>query len=537
VVDLRQCFGVDPADREHPGKIVVAEVSGGLAGFWVDEIIDVTQCPQQGWSSVPALVPGDIFTRTLLFADHIQLYAEFENYIDFRETGYLRQHIQALKSQLKAKEPTPATAGKTGAAWPGNTPQTATQRPAGIPASPGSVPAGKDADASDSRLTGEPVAGPTSPGSEPDHAVPRVSAAGSPPLARAITVTDRRPPSPAKSAPPPASAQPRQPDKIARQPAHSSSASSRVKPAGKEPATRLVAATRNSVSPTPQNLQLRPASTPAAATRQSHVDYGLWLLLGTLLLVLMAGVYFITDMAGQNPLSTETASPSADKVAGAENPAAGSDAGDPVQPAPMQYAEPEPVREIVRQPPSLGMPVDTGVAGPATATTPGSDQHTGEQAYRATINEDDEGLVIVLDAPEEESLTDTAAMPEEGENTDTPLPSLPAQLSEAAPLVEMDEGKQPKKTAATETSSDAVTRVEKKIVSTVVIHVVVKGDTLWHIARRYIRNPWRYPELARLSKIENPDLIYPGDRVRIIINKKTASGKKIIDRAGQAKAD
>jgi nucleoid-associated protein YgaU len=128
-------------------------------------------------------------------------------------------------------------------------------------------------------------------------------------------------------------------------------------------------------------------------------------------------------------------------------------------------------------------------------------------------------------------------MPEEGENTDTPLPSLPAQLSEAAPLVEMDEGKQPKKTAATETSSDAVTRVEKKIVSTVVIHVVVKGDTLWHIARRYIRNPWRYPELARLSKIENPDLIYPGDRVRIIINKKTASGKKIIDRGGQAKAD
>ncbi|MDH5648456.1 MAG: chemotaxis protein CheW, partial [Gammaproteobacteria bacterium] len=28
------------------------------------------------------------------------------------------------------------------------------------------------------------------------------------------------------------------------------------------------------------------------------------------------------------------------------------------------------------------------------------------------------------------------------------------------------------------------------------VHVVVKGDTLWHIARRYLGNPFRYPELA-----------------------------------------
>lgn len=49
-----------------------------------------------------------------------------------------------------------------------------------------------------------------------------------------------------------------------------------------------------------------------------------------------------------------------------------------------------------------------------------------------------------------------------------------------------------------------------------IIHLVVKGDTLWAIAKRYVNNPFRYPELARLSKIKNPDLIYPGNRVRII---------------------
>lgn len=51
----------------------------------------------------------------------------------------------------------------------------------------------------------------------------------------------------------------------------------------------------------------------------------------------------------------------------------------------------------------------------------------------------------------------------------------------------------------------------------VYIHTVVKGDTLWAIARHYLNDPWRYSELARLSHIKDPDLIYPGDRVRIVI--------------------
>lgn len=51
----------------------------------------------------------------------------------------------------------------------------------------------------------------------------------------------------------------------------------------------------------------------------------------------------------------------------------------------------------------------------------------------------------------------------------------------------------------------------------VVTHVVVKGDTLWDIAEQYVNDPFRYPELAELSKIKNPDLIYPYDIVRIHI--------------------
>lgn len=48
-----------------------------------------------------------------------------------------------------------------------------------------------------------------------------------------------------------------------------------------------------------------------------------------------------------------------------------------------------------------------------------------------------------------------------------------------------------------------------------IVHVVTPGNTLWFIAKRYIKNPYRYPELVRLNKIKNPDLIYPGERVII----------------------
>lgn len=62
-------------------------------------------------------------------------------------------------------------------------------------------------------------------------------------------------------------------------------------------------------------------------------------------------------------------------------------------------------------------------------------------------------------------------------------------------------------------------------------HVVVKGDTLWDISKKFLHDPWLWPSVWHINpKIRNPHLIYPGDVIVMYI----VNGKPYITLDGQA---
>ncbi len=64
---------------------------------------------------------------------------------------------------------------------------------------------------------------------------------------------------------------------------------------------------------------------------------------------------------------------------------------------------------------------------------------------------------------------------------------------------------------------EGVEAVETAAVEEIKIYEIKKGDTLWKIAKESLGDGNRYPEIFEANKevIKDPDLIYPGQKIRI----------------------
>jgi len=110
------------------------------------------------------------------------------------------------------------------------------------------------------------------------------------------------------------------------------------------------------------------------------------------------------------------------------------------------------------------------------------------------------------------------AVPEKYESL---LPEKPQRSGEERPVREAAPEKsvslpaEKPRPSAKEPAPSLVLEIPAERPAAVDVYVVVKGDTLWHISKRFTGNPFNYPRIAGENRIANPDLIFPGQKIKL----------------------
>jgi nucleoid-associated protein YgaU len=420
----------------------------------------------------------------LVLKDQIHLYAEFEKLQNLQEGGYLRGYIEKLEQQnmprtaqtatTKAASPASTDNQPVVMAAPATTSQTTASRlqeNTGNKANTVTMPQAMDTSAT----TVEPTSQTPEARQKASHSLSTKQ------VKQAALATKKDTRVVSEPAPTPAAVPAGLQDKPLNTPGKNTA------PTGSVALTRAAAQTApaQTISSSEPNKQ-----PPQQADEQAG---GLFALLAVIVVIVSAayaGYYFMVEQPRQNITRLEQS---------------------PVTPYTSQPAMVyEPFEEVATSPlatapETASQPVEEPVSGDNTGSITenlepqAQEDVPRQQDYHASIEQDPQGVTIILSGPQKptgktrpEAVSETASEPD-------PLPGIASKTNAD-------------KASVPQTLSPTPEQPRK----TVIIHIVVKGDTLWDIAKRYVDDPFLYPQLARLSDIKNPHRIYPGNRVRII---------------------
>ncbi len=479
VVDVACKLGLADARTDRPGRTILVRGGAGLLAFLVDDLLDVAQAARFQWAEAPASVPGELFTATLSRDGHLILHTDFETLYRFPGPAALDAWVARLPAAQTEVEtdtvedrPELVSPPETGEDGP----------PPAIPAGTGSEAPGKHdteparTDAAPAPEDRRPVQGDARPADHDPTETDRPRSAAEEKRdasgARAASVVEGGPSAPQA----PALAE------TARTETHDDGETTAEIPVpapirpSRATVKEVVAPHRRAAEPPRLEAPLgRPRPVSVEATREAppaRQDGAPSL--PELETVLSRLERFNVPIAPRRPPPPEDEDPSW-----------------------LARPHPRPARIVHRR----SRARRRGSWSPRIAAL--------LAALVVTLN-----FPLIADLERQRAGT-RAALPV---TTGSP-PAPPPSATSGEPMAPM--AWRPPSTQIHDGLSDAPYLPWSIPVSgpppfdprRLRVHVVDRGETLWHLAERYLNDPWRYRELARLSNIRDPDLILPGEYI------------------------
>jgi len=498
VVDVRALFGLtSESNKQSSEKLIIAEIEGALYGFWVDAVQTIISEQDGKWRLLPGVVPRTLFDAAFNYREQLVLHIDFQTLIHARavpwvhRSGLYPMGDAAEESETEKKEP--------------------------------SRPEPNAAENKNLAEEKKPVPTPRSSPPPPSHKSPVAHKTETPRSAPVIKRYSK--------------------EVVRKSPVYSPHHGLAVvdkseKPVTYPPATKAVRSEHpvSTEISKPNEMQM-PEYSSEPLQRQSHIgQLAIWLLLLGFSFSMV--LYYLWPQAETRPAKKS------EQVVKTQNRKMPKfvQVDEPIIEEPLQMVVPdEPVQEVMPVEDSQEPEKNNDELSEERSESSLSEVSKEIDGPHATIEREGNMVTITLiegelpkeKTAQEESYTKEPVTETQAE-TQVEAESETIALQEEVQVADpQDQAREPEEDGAIqEMSSSSKESVENVIVlrspsediqasapvtAREIIHVVVRGDTLWDIARRYIHDPFRYPELARLSNIKNPDLIYPGDRVRILI--------------------